>query len=205
VSGRAGLLALAVAAAPTFATEFSPQLSMLTPFQLEVTGPGFVAPLGEHFLTIPLFSVEAGVPVYRNESYSVAALVRIGYGQKRAITRIVEHSLPDRETEGTLHWMPMQLGARARFFLSATPFFRPSVTAGIGGSWLRFDATDAPSVSSFVPLVFVTPAIHLFEPIEAMGGAVFQGFTFGLSYQRALFSVQRFQGFTFELSAQWTL
>jgi hypothetical protein len=79
--------------------------------------------------------------------------------------------------------MPLLLGARTRFFLPAVPFFRPSLTAGFGGAWVRFLPEGAAAVNSFVPLAFVTPAIHIFEPIEAGGDAVFQDFTFGLSYQ----------------------
>ncbi len=187
------------------AAEFSPQLSILSPLQFDVIGTGYTASLGDRFLTIPMFSVEAGMAVARTERYSIAALIRLGYGSKRASARIVNLDAPGSDAEGSLSWLPLLFGIRTRFFIATTPFFRPSITAGLGGSWMRFTPDGRQPTDSFVPLAFITPAIHFFEPIEALGGTVFQGFTFGLSYQRALFSVQRFQAIAFELSAQWAL
>jgi len=187
------------------AAEVSPQLSILSLLQFDVTGAGYVASLGDRFLTIPVISFEAGMALTRSERYSLAALLRFGYGAKRANARLVNVGAPSTDSEGSLSWMPLLVGLRTRFFIASIPFFRPSITAGLGGSWLRFTPDDRQGIDSFVPLAFITPAIHIFEPIEAVGGSVFQGFTFGLSYQRALFSVQRFQAIAFEISAQWTL
>jgi hypothetical protein len=211
----AGLVALVGAASSPalHAAEISPQLSILSPLEFNLSGAGYEASLGSSFLTIPLFSIEAGTALWRGERYSVAGIVRFGFGQKRANARLEDTGglgvdLPNGPAgprEGSLQWMPLLLGARTRFFLPAVPFFRPSLTAGFGGAWVRFLPEGAAAVNSFVPLAFVTPAIHIFEPIEAGGDAVFQGFTFGLSYQRALFSVQHFQALAFEVSAQWQL
>lgn len=202
---RALALALTLLSVTSPAAELSPQLAILSPLEFDVTGNGYVASLGARFLTIPLASMEAGVGLVRRERYSIAALLRIGYGQKNASTRLAELGNPAVETQGSLSWMPVLFGARTRFFISSIPFFRPSLTAGFGGAWLRFTPERGATLDTVIPLVFLTPAIHIFEPIEALAGTVFQGFTFGLSYQRALFSVQRFQALAFEVSAQWTL
>lgn len=204
-SAAALLLALATGlASRATAAEVSPQLAILSPLEFNLTGSGYVASLGNHFLTIPLYSVEAGMALYRAERFSIAGLVRFGFGQKRANVNLTGTDVSGAR-DGSVTWMPLLFGARTRLVLPSLPFFRPSLTVGFGGSWLRFEPDGASAVHEFVPLAFVTPAIHIFEPIEAMAGTVFQGFTFGLSYQRALFSVQRFQALAFEVSAQWAL
>jgi hypothetical protein len=70
------------------AAEISSPLSPLSPLEFELSGAGYDASLGNRFLMIPVFSIEAGTALWRGERFSGAGIVRFGFGQKRANARL---------------------------------------------------------------------------------------------------------------------
>lgn len=179
-------------------TWLMPQVSVVMPSTLTLSNSNFAVDYSHQFPSLTQAGLAAVTPIANMGGFRILSIAKLGFSYKAGN---FEMSRSDGEiiTENLkLTWVPMSLGAKFLYTLSDFPYIKPSLTLGGGTHWFYQTGKVGGANSSFwIPYYFVTPALSFLEGTAPSDW--FGGFTFGVTVQQSLSSIQSVRGVSFDM------
>lgn len=179
-------------------TWLMPQVSVIMPSTLTLASPNFEVAYSKQFPSLTQAGLAAVTPIANVGGFRLLSIAKLGFSYKAGnfeMSRINGETLRENLR---LTWVPMSLGAKFLYTLSNFPYIKPSITLGGGTHWFYQAGSIGGANNSFwVPYYFITPALSFLEGTAPSDW--FGGFTFGVTYQQSLSSIQKVKGVSFDM------
>ncbi len=175
-----------------------PQVSVVMPSILTLSNPNFEVVYSKGFPSLTQAGLAAVTPLFNIGRFRFLSIAKLGFSYKTGIFEMTRMNGELIRENLKLSWVPMSLGAKFLYSLPNFPYIKPSLTLGGGTHWFYQSGSVGGANSSFwIPYYFLTPALSFLE--GATPSDWFGGFTFGVTYQQSLSSVQKVNGVSFDL------
>jgi hypothetical protein len=179
-------------------TWIMPQVSIFMPSELTLSSPTFNVAYGKQFPSLTQAGFAALTPLFNWGGVRILSSTKVGFSYKAGLLEINPSNGAKITESMRLYWVPLSLGAKFIYTLPHFPFIKPSLTLGGGAHWFyQTGPLSGANQSFWVPYYYFTPALSFLEgtaPTDWFGG-----FTFGVTYQSSLSSIQNISGVSFDM------